>query len=75
MLSQPQPIGPTASSRYAHDADPFVVYSRSLHNYTLGLWTESRRLAEEKTRSRLLLKKEDDVERRRSAPVAASSAV
>ncbi|ESK92127.1 hypothetical protein Moror_4778 [Moniliophthora roreri MCA 2997] len=32
--------------------DPFVLYSRSLHDYTLRLWTESRRLAEEKARAR-----------------------
>ncbi|KAG7099738.1 hypothetical protein E1B28_001553 [Marasmius oreades] len=27
-------------------------YSRSIHEYTLQLWTESRRLAEEKARAR-----------------------
>lgn len=30
--------------------DPLILYSRSLHKYTLALWTESRRLAEEKAR-------------------------
>jgi hypothetical protein len=28
--------------------DPFVLYARSLHQYTLGLWTETRRMAEER---------------------------
>ncbi|OJT08976.1 hypothetical protein TRAPUB_110 [Trametes pubescens] len=36
----------------AADADPFVLYARSLHDYTLRLWTESRRIAEEKSRIR-----------------------
>ncbi|KAI0330613.1 hypothetical protein GY45DRAFT_1225534, partial [Cubamyces sp. BRFM 1775] len=32
------------------ESDPFVMYARSLHDYTLRLWTESRRIAEEKAR-------------------------
>jgi len=48
MLSQPQPL-PSPNSTFSHNPDPFVTYSRSLHDYTLKLWTESRRLAEEKT--------------------------
>ena len=28
--------------------DPFVVYARSLHEYTLQLWTESIRTTQEK---------------------------
>lgn len=28
------------------NVDPIAVYSRSLYDYTLGLWTESRRVAE-----------------------------
>ena len=32
------------------EVDPFVTYARSLHDYTLRLWTESRRIAEEKNR-------------------------
>ncbi|KAI8981243.1 hypothetical protein BD414DRAFT_492081 [Trametes punicea] len=32
------------------ESDPFVLYARSLHDYTLRLWTESRRIAEEKAR-------------------------
>lgn len=30
--------------------DPLTSYTRSLYNYTLALWTESRRVAEEKAR-------------------------
>ena len=44
----------TASGQHHHqqaaEADPFVLYARSLHDYTLRLWTESRRIAEEKAR-------------------------
>jgi hypothetical protein len=29
------------------DNDPLVVYSRALHDYTLRLWAESRRAAEQ----------------------------
>ncbi|PSS29576.1 hypothetical protein PHLCEN_2v2724 [Hermanssonia centrifuga] len=32
------------------DMDPFVSYAQSLHDYTLQLWTESIRVAEEKGR-------------------------
>jgi len=32
--------------------DPLALYTRSLHDYTLALWTESRRIAEEKARAR-----------------------
>ncbi|KAI0727850.1 hypothetical protein C8Q72DRAFT_429196 [Fomitopsis betulina] len=32
--------------------DPLVLYAQSLHDYTLRLWTESRRAAEEKSRAR-----------------------
>ena len=31
--------------------DPFVLYARSLHDYTLRLWTETRRIAEERHRA------------------------
>ncbi|KAI0375427.1 hypothetical protein BV20DRAFT_934352 [Pilatotrama ljubarskyi] len=37
-------------NQYAGESDPFVLYARSLHDYTLRLWTESRRIAEEKAR-------------------------
>ncbi|KAM5531890.1 hypothetical protein V8D89_014444 [Ganoderma adspersum] len=38
--------------QHAGETDPFVTYSRSLHDYTLRLWTESRRIAEEKARGK-----------------------
>jgi hypothetical protein len=31
--------------------DQLAAYSRTLHDYTLRLWSESRRLAEEKLRA------------------------
>ncbi|KAI0778608.1 hypothetical protein BD413DRAFT_609196 [Trametes elegans] len=37
-------------NQHSGESDPFVLYSRSLHDYTLRLWTESRRIAEEKAR-------------------------
>lgn len=36
--------------------DPFVLYARSLHDYTLKLWTESIRLSEERGRGRVIAK-------------------
>ena len=39
-----QPTSPTT-------ADSLTSYTRSLHDYTLALWTESRRVAEEKARA------------------------
>ena len=36
------------------NSDPFALYARSLHDYTLGLWTETRRLAEERRRAQQL---------------------
>ena len=41
-----------APAQHMGDSDPFVLYARSLHDYTLRLWTESRRIAEEKARIR-----------------------
>ena len=34
--------------------DPFVLYTRSLHDHTLRLWTETRRIAEERRRAQQL---------------------
>ncbi|KAG2338376.1 hypothetical protein BDR05DRAFT_893844 [Suillus weaverae] len=33
--------------------DPLILYSKTLHDYTLKLWTESRRVAEEKAKRKL----------------------
>ncbi|KAI0361160.1 hypothetical protein OH77DRAFT_1468414 [Trametes cingulata] len=41
---------PNTPNQRAGESDPFVLYARSLHDYTLRLWTESRRIAEEKAR-------------------------
>ncbi len=42
----------TSQQQHAGETDPLVLYARSLHDYTLRLWTESRRIAEEKARSK-----------------------
>ena len=34
------------------DIDAFISYSRSLHDYTLQLWMESRRQVEERAQAR-----------------------
>lgn len=44
------PATPSVQQQHVGESDPFVLYARSLHDYTLRLWTESRRLAEEKAR-------------------------
>ena len=36
------------------NTDPLVLYARSLHEYTLRLWTETRRIAEERRRAKQL---------------------
>ncbi|KDR85604.1 hypothetical protein GALMADRAFT_218729 [Galerina marginata CBS 339.88] len=45
-MSDPANTQPTNNA-----IDPLTLYTRSLHNYTLALWTESRRVAEEKARA------------------------
>ncbi|EPT01573.1 hypothetical protein FOMPIDRAFT_1023249 [Fomitopsis schrenkii] len=52
--------------------DPFVLYAQSLHEYTLRLWTESRRVAEEKARARaaeIASAKKQEEERQRQKKV------
>ncbi|KAL4069810.1 hypothetical protein V8B97DRAFT_637076 [Scleroderma yunnanense] len=63
MFSEP----PTtfAVSRPEFEQDPFVSYSRALHDYTLGLWTESRRVAEEKARNKTTRRDEEASRRRK----------
>ncbi|KAL4241710.1 hypothetical protein ABKN59_000708 [Abortiporus biennis] len=62
------PVLTTAPNTHCRvqDPDPFVMYSKSLHDYTLRLWTESRRMAEDKARQRAAAKKEE-AERRAAA--------
>lgn len=38
------------SSISSFEQDPLTLYSKTLHDYTLQLWTESRRVAEEKAK-------------------------
>ncbi|KII93955.1 hypothetical protein PLICRDRAFT_695029 [Plicaturopsis crispa FD-325 SS-3] len=56
---QPTPAAMPMRESAPGQPDPFVVYSRSLHDYTLRLWTESRRLAEEKARAKAAKREED----------------
>ncbi|KAI0931274.1 hypothetical protein AcW1_001278 [Taiwanofungus camphoratus] len=53
------------------DIDPLVLYSQSLHDYTLRLWTESRRVAEEKARVKAaqaaVARKQEEKQRQRKA--------
>ncbi|EIW86934.1 hypothetical protein CONPUDRAFT_79138 [Coniophora puteana RWD-64-598 SS2] len=52
-MSSPDPSSNSViASSVQSDKDPFVLYSQALHTYTLRLWTESRRLAEEKAREK-----------------------
>ncbi|SJL06076.1 uncharacterized protein ARMOST_09412 [Armillaria ostoyae] len=44
------------SSGHSIDVDPFILYSRSLRDYTLHLWTESRRVVEEEAQRAEMLK-------------------
>ncbi|KAJ3778298.1 hypothetical protein FB446DRAFT_522352 [Lentinula raphanica] len=49
----PVPLVPSQQdNRNPNDTDPFILYSRSVHDFTLRLWAESRKLAEEKARAR-----------------------
>lgn len=47
------------TSQLTETVDPIILYSRSLHEYTLRLWTESRRVAEQNSCKR----KEAEVEK------------
>jgi len=47
------------------NTDPLVLYSRSLHHYTLGLWTESRRLAEARASTNAKQKEEAEGKKQR----------
>lgn len=44
---------PMSSPTSSFKQDPLISYSKTLHDYTLELWTESRRVAEEKARRKL----------------------
>ncbi|KAG1908344.1 uncharacterized protein F5891DRAFT_937906, partial [Suillus fuscotomentosus] len=48
--------------------DPLISYSKTLHDYTLELWTESRRVAEEKARRKLARTEEEARKQPRNSP-------
>lgn len=50
---------PMSSSISSFQQDPLILYSKTLHDYTLELWTESRRIAEEKARRKLAAMEEE----------------
>jgi len=75
MLANPQ----TTQTAHAEqpEIDPFILYAQSLHDYTLRLWTESRRVAEEKARARaaeLAAAKKREEERQRQRKAVGQSA-
>lgn len=53
-----------SGDRTAIDENAIIAYTRSLHDYTLRLWTESRRLAEERALQKAALKRQQEEERR-----------
>ncbi|KAI6008398.1 hypothetical protein F5J12DRAFT_828495 [Pisolithus orientalis] len=71
MLSEPASTA-FAMSRADFNKDPFLSYSRSLHDYTLRLWTESRRVAEEKARNKAARRDVEDASRWRKQPESCS---
>ncbi|KAF9813985.1 hypothetical protein IEO21_05356 [Rhodonia placenta] len=75
MLAHPQP-----THAGQNDIDPFILYAQSLHDYTLRLWTESRRLAEEKARARAaeiaaVRKREEERQKQKKPAAQAGNAV
>ncbi|KAF4604854.1 hypothetical protein EYR40_003636 [Pleurotus pulmonarius] len=62
--SPPPPSPPHSDDGIDYDNDPVIQYSRDLYAYTLRLWTESRRVAEEKARAKATAKKEEEERRR-----------
>lgn len=66
MLSNPQPPVPAVTpSEPLASPDSLALYSKALHDYTLRLWTESRRVAEEKAQQRQ--RRIDEAEQKRKA--------
>ena len=73
-------IGPAQPPHTTHpdpaSVDPFVLYARSLHDYTLRLWMDSRRQTEERVRARSAraAQRAADRELRHSADAKAAAA-
>ncbi|KAK0246152.1 hypothetical protein EDD85DRAFT_1017137 [Armillaria nabsnona] len=55
-LPTPSAMLSSKPSGHSIDVDPFILYSRSLRDYTLHLWTESRRVVEEEAQRAEMLK-------------------
>ena len=49
-----------SANRPMSDQNPLATYARSLHDYTLRLWTESRRVAEEKAMQKAALRQQEE---------------
>ena len=63
MLAPPQgPVEPSPNT------DPLILYSQSLRDYTLRLWMESRKQAEERVRARSHKKKHQGASTKASMP-------
>ncbi|KAH7886006.1 hypothetical protein F5I97DRAFT_1188361 [Phlebopus sp. FC_14] len=70
MLSNPEPLPSNCNPRPNFEKDPFVSYSQAIHDYTLKLWTESRRIAEEKARNRSARRQETSRKQKGSEALA-----
>jgi hypothetical protein len=69
MLAPPQQGGPVKSP-----SDPLVLYSQSLRDYTLRLWMESRKQAEERVRARAHKKRHNSTKALATASYKVSTA-
>lgn len=68
--SNPSPDMLASTNRPMENEHPMVSYTRSLHDYTLRLWTESRRLAEEKALQKAALRRQEEERRAAATPAA-----
>lgn len=64
MLAASPSSSASSSSYYSAEEDPFVQYARSLHDYTLRLWMNSRRQAEERAQARATKISQDLIDRK-----------
>jgi hypothetical protein len=67
MLVPPQQGGSVKSP-----SDPLVLYSQSLREYTLRLWMESRKQAEERARARSRKKRHNSTTKALATPKVAT---
>ncbi|KAL0951687.1 hypothetical protein HGRIS_008365 [Hohenbuehelia grisea] len=77
-MSGPPPQPTSADDQHPDEEydedDPYTQYSRELYQYTLGLWAESRRIADEKARVKAAAKKEEEERKRRLLEAADKAA-